>query len=180
MIKEIIVVEGKDDIAAVKKAVDCTCLSTHGYGFNREFLDLLKSLDARQGIIVFTDPDYAGNNIRRKIKDHVPGAKHAYLSQKKAWKNGDIGIENAKPEDIRKALAQAKAEEIEEIELFDMNTMMDYGLVGQLDSKQRRILLGEELSIGYGNAKRMLEKLNSYNIARQEFIEAMRIIDEKR
>lgn len=180
MIKEIIVVEGKDDIAAVKKAVDCSCISTHGYGFNREFLEVLKNIQERQGIIVFTDPDYAGNNIRRKIKEEIPGAKHAYLSQEKALKKGDIGIENANPEDIRQALAKAKAENIEEIDRFTMSLLIDHGLVGQKDSKERRILLADHLGIGYGNGKRLLEKLNSYNVAMEEFKEAMRIIDEKR
>ena len=42
MIKEIIVVEGRDDIQAVKNAVDAEVIATGGYGFDKEFLNRLK------------------------------------------------------------------------------------------------------------------------------------------
>ena len=34
MIKEVIVVEGKDDVAAVKKAVDAEMIAVGGFGIN--------------------------------------------------------------------------------------------------------------------------------------------------
>jgi ribonuclease M5 len=38
MIKEIIVVEGRDDEAAVKRAVDAETIATHGFGIRAETL----------------------------------------------------------------------------------------------------------------------------------------------
>lgn len=35
MIKELIVVEGKDDIRAVKAALECEVIATNGFGYKR-------------------------------------------------------------------------------------------------------------------------------------------------
>ena len=51
-----------------------------------------------KGIIVFTDPDFSGEEIRRKITARFPEAKQAYLPLEEATRDGDIGVENASPE----------------------------------------------------------------------------------
>jgi len=42
-IKESVVVEGRDDEAAVKAAADCDIICTHGYGITKETLTLIKT-----------------------------------------------------------------------------------------------------------------------------------------
>jgi len=41
-IKEIIVVEGKADVSAVKRAVDAQVISTSGLGINDEIISIIK------------------------------------------------------------------------------------------------------------------------------------------
>ena len=41
-IKEAIVVEGRDDTAAVKKAADGLIIETHGFGIKKETWELIK------------------------------------------------------------------------------------------------------------------------------------------
>ena len=38
---------------------------------------------------------------------------------------------------------------------------------------------GDQLGIGYGNAKRILERLNSYGVTRSEFDEALAQLGEQ-
>ena len=104
MIKEIIVVEGRDDVTAVKRALDCELITTGGFGFPKGVMERIKAAQARRGVIIFTDPDFAGEKIRKKIAAEVPGCKHAFLPREEAKKDGDIGIENASPESILRAL----------------------------------------------------------------------------
>ena len=67
----------------------------------KERLDIfIKAAQKRRGVIIFTDPDFAGEKIRKKIAQEVPGCKHAFLPREEAKKDGDIGIENASPESI--------------------------------------------------------------------------------
>lgn len=175
-IKEIIVVEGRDDTDAIKKSVDAVTIETHGYGITKSTWDLIAKAYNEKGIIVFTDPDHAGEQIRRRIMEKFPDAKQAFLDRKSATKSGDIGIENASPESIRQALEKAHCDIEERTELFTIDDMLAAGLTGQPDSSARRQQLGKILGIGYGNGKIFLQRLNKFGISRQEFDNALRQI----
>ncbi|WP_142413316.1 ribonuclease M5 [Hathewaya massiliensis] len=178
MIKEVIVVEGRDDVTAVKKAVDAEIISVGGFGINKEVIDKIREAQKRCGVIVFTDPDFAGEKIRKIISKRIPNVKHAYIAQEDGLKDGDIGVENASPEVILKALKNAKFELREKRSFFNIDDMIYFGLTGQNDSKRRRQLLGKELGIGYGNTNQFITRLNNYGISREEFVEAMERVKE--
>ncbi|MDF2840340.1 MAG: ribonuclease [Clostridia bacterium] len=169
MIKEIIVVEGKNDAAAVKRAVDAEIIITSGFGLTKQTLELIRKAQQNQGVIVLTDPDFMGEKIRKIISDRIKGIKHAFIPAEDAEFENDIGIENAKPEAILKALSMAKAESSEKRIEFTILDMTEYALVGLPESSARRRKLGAALGIGYANAKQFLNRLNIYGITRQEF-----------
>lgn len=177
-IKEIIIVEGRDDTAAVKKSVDAVTIETHGYGITRETWSLIEKAYKEKGIIVFTDPDHAGEQIRRRLMDRFPDAKEAFLDRQDAQKSGDIGIENASPESIRHALslAHCSTEDNGGEEVFELEDLAAAGLTGREDSACRRQELGRRLGIGYCNGKRLLQRLNRFGITREEFYKALREI----
>ena len=176
-IKEIIVVEGKDDITAVKAALECEVMATNGFGYKKELIETLKVLNERRGIIIFTDPDYEGERIRRDLSSKIKNAKHAFLPQGKALKKGNIGVENASKEDIIEAIRKAHPEKVDRSTQFSKEDLIDFGLAGGEDSRNRRGDLGEILGIGYSNAKQLLNRLNNFGISREEFLEAMERID---
>ncbi|MBV7272709.1 ribonuclease M5 [Clostridiaceae bacterium UIB06] len=180
MIKEVIVVEGRDDITAVKKAVDAEVIAVGGFGINKKVIDRIKEAQKRQGVIVLTDPDFAGEKIRKIISKRVQGIKHAYISQKDGTKDGDIGVENAEPEIIIRALEFAKCEVKEKRDEFNVDDMIFFGLTGNNNSKEKRDKLGNELGIGYCNAAQFLTRLNNYGITKKEFIEAINKIDREK
>ena len=177
MIKEVIVVEGKDDVAAVKKAVDAEMIAVGGFGINAKVIARIKEAQKRKGVIVLTDPDFAGEKIRKIIAKRVSGIKHAYIAQEDGIKDDDIGVENATPEVIIEALNRAKVTiEVKE-DIFDSQDMFFFRLNGDPNAKARRIQLGNKLGIGYGNANQMLSRLNNYGITKEEFIEAIKYVD---
>ena len=177
MIKEVIVVEGKDDVAAVKKAVDAEMIAVGGFGINAKVIARIKEAQKRKGVIVLTDPDFAGEKIRKIIAKRVSGIKHAYIAQEDGIKDDDIGVENATPEVIIEALNRAKVTiEVKE-DIFDSQDMFFFRLNGDPNAKARRIKLGNKLGIGYGNANQMLSRLNNYGITKEEFIEAIKYVD---
>ena len=118
MIKEVLIVEGKMDVAAIDKAVDADCIITDGFKLNRRTLANIKAAYERRGIIIFTDPDSAGERIRKFLTSKFPNAKHAYVPRIEATANDDIGIEQASPESIRTALAKVRTAEINPREEF--------------------------------------------------------------
>lgn len=173
VIKEVIVVEGRDDTAAVKRAVDAETIETHGYGIRKSTWQLIEKAYQEKGIIIFTDPDHAGNEIRKRLTARFPDAGHAYLSRKDATKADDIGIENAEPESIREALEKAHCTLEEKRGEFTAADMSEYGLAGSPKSSELRDRLGKQLGIGYSNSKQFLNKLNKYGITREEFLKAL-------
>lgn len=177
-IKEVIVVEGRDDIDAVGKAVDADIVATHGFGIAKETWDVLESAYEKKGLIIFTDPDHAGEGIRKRLTERFPDSKQAYLDRPSAEKKGDIGIENASPEDIREALSKAHASVCEDDGPGYTNAdMKAWHLVGAADAASRRERLGKALGIGNANAKAFLRKLNGFGIGRDEIEEAVRKIE---
>ncbi|MDO5017898.1 MAG: ribonuclease M5 [Lagierella massiliensis] len=172
MIKEVIVVEGKDDITAVKKAVDCEIIATGGYHFPKDLFKRISKAQKEKGVIVLTDPDYAGEKIRKIINNRIPGVKNAYLPRELSLRDDDIGIENAKTKDILKALENAKAVHEQKREEFCFQDLINYNLTGN-NSKDLRLFVGNELSIGYSNSKQFLKRLNNYNISREKLEEVI-------
>lgn len=179
MIKEVIVVEGKDDVSALKRAIDCEVITTSGFGYPDDLIERISLANKNKGVIIFTDPDFAGEKIRNFISTRVKGCKHAFLSREKAILNDNIGIENAKPEDILQALKGARYESSEKRDEFSKADLLKNGLSGVSGSSYKRDILGKILSIGYCNSKQFLKRLNNYGISRSEFEAALERIENE-
>ena len=179
MLKEVIIVEGKMDVVAVGKAVEADCIITNGFHFNKKTLANIAAAYKKRGIIILTDPDSAGENIRRFLTKKFPNAQHAYISKDEATANDDIGVEQASPESIRNALAKVHTLNLNPRTEFTTAEMLQYGLSGGVESSKLRDKIGAALGIGYGNVKTFVNRLNSYGITRAEFMEALNNVAPK-
>ncbi len=173
MIKETIVVEGKNDAAAVKRAVEADIIITSGFGINKGILERIMTAQEKNGVIVLTDPDFMGEKIRNTISDKVKGVKHAFIPREEAQKEGDIGVENASPASIQRALSMARYEQEEVCITFTNADLIYYGLSGGENAASIRSSLGAELGIGYANSKQLINRLNKYGISRDELERAL-------
>jgi len=181
-IKEIIVVEGKDDTTAIKRAVQADTIETNGSAISEETLKRIAHAQEKRGVIVFTDPDYPGRRIRAIIEERVKGVKHAFLAKEKTIaKNGKgLGIEHASDKDIREALRNVYTPNneaiIEEITLEDL---MLARLIGHPQSKERRNRIGEILNIGQTNGKQLHKRLQMFQITVEQFGQAVAQLDQE-
>lgn len=174
MIEELIVVEGKNDAQAVRHALgEVDILWTEGYGLTHEKLQYIREMATRCGVIVLTDPDSVGEQIRERIRRTVPEAKHVYLSKKDARSkdDNDIGVENASPEDIRRAFQFIQVEHTEgkRAPIFNMEDLVRTGLVGLPNSAEKRRKVGRILGLGDANGKQFLHRLNRFQVSREDF-----------
>lgn len=176
-IKEIIVVEGKDDERAIKRAVDAEVIITSGFGIREETFRRIEFARQQKGVILFTDPDFAGEQIRDRINRRIKGCKQAYLSKTEALKKHNIGIENANPESIVHALVRAKCIRTDAAPEFTMADLLRHRLTGSEYALQRREKLGQLLRIGYANGKQLLNRLNNFGISRAAFTAAVNRLD---
>lgn len=179
MIKEIIVVEGRDDVRAVKEAVEAEIIAVHGFGITKDSFDRIRRAAKERGVIVLTDPDHAGEAIRRRIEEACPGVLHAYINRQDGTKGDDVGVENASADVIRQALLKAKASQVEARQEFTVADLLEDGFMGGAGAKERRQNLGKLLGIGYANSGVLLSRLNHYGISRQEYDQAVERLDEE-
>lgn len=179
MIKEIIVVEGKSDTVAIKRAVEADTIETGGSAVGAEVLQRIEAAMRRRGIIIFTDPDHAGERIRKIVAARVPGCKHAFLPQEEALYKGDIGVENAAPDAIRRALANVRSEATGASGEIGWEHMMAAGLIVHPDASRRRLRIGNLLGIGYANGKQFYKRCAMLSITEAEFGHAVEQMEQE-
>jgi ribonuclease M5 len=179
-IYEVLVVEGKDDTANLKKYYEVDTYETQGSAISEDDLERIARLNDLRGVIVFTDPDHSGERIRRIIMDAIPNVKHAFLNRHEATpksktKGRSLGVEHASFEDLEKALGKVTAN-FEDENDFDIShsDLIRLGLIAGADSRKRREFLGQELRIGYSNAKQQLKRLDLFGVTLAEVEKAMR------
>lgn len=172
MIKEVIVVEGRHDTNAIKRAVEADTIETGGSRLSQATLRQIRLAQERRGVIVLTDPDYAGERIRKIITQHVPGVKHAFIDRHEGVKNGDIGVENAPPEAILRALGRTHVSHHNPEPRIAWHDLIDLGLVGGNRAAALRETCGELLGIGICNAKQFYQRLTMFQIEKEAFIAA--------
>ncbi len=178
-IPEVIVVEGKDDTANLKRYYEVDTYETRGSAINQDDLERIATLQELRGVIVFTDPDYNGERIRKIIMREIPQAKHAFLNRgeavpKSKTKGRSLGVEHASFEDLEKALSGLVGS-YEDEHFFDItkSDLMRLGLLMESDSRKRREYLGEALRIGYCNGKQLLKRLELFGVSLTEVEDAM-------
>ena len=63
-INEIIVVEGRDDITAIKRVVDAHIIALNGFSaLSKKTINKMIQLSKTNDLILFTDPDFAGKKF---------------------------------------------------------------------------------------------------------------------
>ena len=114
-----VIFEGKYDKIKLENIIDALIIPTDGFRIfkNAEKRNMIKLLAEKNGIVVITDSDSAGNLIRNHLKGFVPADKiiNVYLPQvegkesrkQKKSAEGFLGVEGTDDAVILKALSRA-------------------------------------------------------------------------
>lgn len=175
-IKEAIVVEGNYDKIKLSGIVDATIIVTDGFMIfnNKPKIKMLSMLADKTGIIIFTDSDRAGFQIRNYLKNvlHGKNVKHAYIPdiigkekrKDKPSKEGFLGVEGVSDDIIIDALKNActlvddKPKSSKVITKYDL--CVD-GMSGTPDSHIKRTIFLKKLGLpARMSANTMLQCLN--------------------
>ena len=186
-VREVIVVEGRDDKNALLQVVDAVVIETGGFAvFNdRQKQKLLRTMAEARGLIVLTDPDGAGFVIRNFIKSCVPPKqlKQAFVpdipgkEKRKARpsREGKLGVEGMRADILIEALRRAGAsfEGAQSPQITQKITKTDLyriGLSGRENSARMRAELIRELDLPeHIGAGTLLDVLNAV-MSREELI----------
>ncbi|UQS84051.1 ribonuclease M5 [Bombilactobacillus thymidiniphilus] len=182
-IKEVIVVEGRDDTARLHQVLgDVDTIETNGSEISDQTIELIRKAQNKRGVIVITDPDFNGERIRRKIVAAVPGVKQAFLRRQDSVpssRRGSLGLEHASSSVIKKALSALWTTTTTENAAITAQNLIDCGLVGQKQSRRLRELVGDILHIGYANSKQFQRRLAMFKITLPQLTKALQQAKEE-
>lgn len=167
---KVFVVEGRNDSNRLKLIFpNITVVTTNGSAINIESVELLKELDSTHDIILFLDPDHAGERIRRLLSKEVKNIYHAFLDKEVAYSKNrkKIGIEHASKKDILEALKDIKIVSHESKSDITHPFLFEMKLTGSKDSKMLRERLSKALKIGYVNGKTLYQRLRMFDISQK-------------
>ncbi len=172
-IREVVLVEGKYDKITLSSIIDATILTTGGFSVfnNAEKRALIKRMGEERGIILLTDSDGGGAQIRAYLSGILPKEKikHLYIpriegkeKRKRApSRSGVLGVEGMKPEVLRHLFEPLRADgepktgrEITPLDLYER------GLSGGADAGAKREQLCRAFGLPPLAAKPLLAALN--------------------
>lgn len=178
MYNEVIVVEGKNDKARLLAIFPhLEIITTNGSEISDETLDMIEELSKDHKIILFLDPDYPGERIRKIILNRIPSCENVFIKKEKAIDEHKhkVGVEHASVSDIKEALEHRISFKGEKGYL-NTSHLYSLGLLGSNLSAIKRSYLGSRLHIGNPNGKTLLKRLNFLQMTYEDVEE---ILNEK-
>ena len=185
-----VIVEGKYDIIKLSNIIDTLIIKTDGFGIfkDKEKQKLLRRLAGEKGIIVMTDSDSAGFLIRNFISSSVPADKitHVYIPdlygkekrKTEASKEGKLGVEGTPEGIIIEALEKAgvtcSESENARRRLITNIDLYEWGLMGKVNSKEKRTKLLKSLALPERMSTSSLIKILNTFVSYDEFLQKVK------
>lgn len=188
-IKQAVIVEGKYDKIRLSNIVDAVIIPTNGFSIYRdkETAELIRTLAKTTGIIILTDSDSAGFQIRSRIRNIVRGGEviNVYIPditgkerrKREPSKEGLLGVEGIDDKLLIEAFRKAGVIAEERTPVTDpirdritKADLLDLGLVGGEGSAARRAGLQKKLGLPARLSANMLLEILNVMYTRENFV----------
>lgn len=175
-INEAVIVEGKYDKIKLSNILDTLIIETNGFQIykDKNRLDFIRKLALERGIIVLTDSDHSGFQIRNYISSGIPKEKikHIYIpdiygkEKRKAEpsKEGKLGVEGMSDKLLEELFQRAEVFYLKEEnrELITNYDLFEAGFSGCPNAKENKKKLLQSLNLPeFLSANSLLSYLNS-------------------
>lgn len=175
-IDRVVIVEGKYDQVKLASLIDGVIIKTDGFRIykDKEKAAMIRALGVKKGLLILTDSDHAGFQLRGYIRNIAKGAdiKQVYIPQikgkehrkAKAGKEGLLGVEGMDAGLLRELLKKAGVEtgDAEERRLITKLDFFEDGFSGGTGASEKRAALLSFLGLpAYLTANALLEIINS-------------------
>lgn len=168
------VCEGATDEDKLKKLGCLFVLTTGGKFIRPEISAFLKEVHKVREIVLVTDPDGPGKDIRERIERYVGPCLNVYADKKDAKdeKKGKVGIAEMDMEHLKPLLWPYIRHDIrvDEIFPFDEEDYYDFKLY---NDKAKRMKLVEKYHIPFTSNKKVEECLLMLNVPKDEILEVI-------
>ncbi len=187
-IKQAIIVEGKYDKIRLSNLTDALIIPTNGFSIykDKETAELIKTLAKKTGIIILTDSDSAGLQIRNALRNivregevinvYIPDIPGKERRKRAPSKQGLLGVEGIDDEILLKAFekagvfAEKSAAKEDPITKADL---VELGLSGGENSAAARAALQKKLGLPERLSANLLLEILNVMYSREEFLGIM-------
>ena len=184
-IKQAIIVEGKYDKITLSSLVDAVIIPTNGFSIykDEEKKALIQTLAEKTGIIILTDSDSAGFQIRSHLRNIVKKGEiiNVYIpdifgkERRKAQpsKEGTLGVEGMSQDVLLEAFRKAGVLADEATPKSDTITkadLMDIGLICCDNAAEKRAELQKSLGLPELLSANMLIEILNVMFTKEEFL----------
>lgn len=184
-----IIVEGRYDKAFLSSFIDALIIPTNGFSIykNKDIINLIKVTATDKKIIVLTDSDNAGMQIRNHLKSifndftiinvYSPQIKGKEKRKEKHSKEGFLGVEGQNKEEILPLIKNAVKlldNNLKYKSSFTKNDLYFLNLNGTDNAKDNREKLIKKLNLPMGISTSMLLEVINLNYSKTEFLEIIK------
>lgn len=192
-ISQAIVVEGKYDKIKLSAVIDGMIICTNGFGIykDKSIVELIRLYAKTSGIIVLTDSDSAGFQIRNHLKGLVPDGNiiNLYIPEifgKERRKNapskeGKLGVEGIDVGTLREIFERSGVLTAEDTgtEIITAKDFYELGLSGRLYSSNLRRELCKTLGLPVNMTSKALADYVSRTCGKQKLLQLVEEITRK-
>ncbi|MCF0107533.1 MAG: DUF4093 domain-containing protein [Bacilli bacterium] len=164
----ILVVEGTSDASFLSSFIDCELVTTNGLDLPGDKLAYLAAASAKKQIIVLTDPDAAGEEIRRRIHEKIK-CVDARVDVSKCNRKNKHGVAECLKSEIIDSLKPFFTIVKKSENILTANDLFSLGI----DNKQIYLFLEKKYKCYFGNNKQFLRCLNTLEITKNELAKAV-------
>ena len=157
-INHLIVVEGSQDESYILSFFYCFTFVINGLDINKEKINYLQNVSKVRKIILLTDPDKEGENIRNKINNEIPNCINVILDINKCNKNNKHGVKECEKEELINKLTPFVSKKLES---GDIDFPFLYSLNIDFD------IIKKKYSLGKVNNKTFIKRLNCLLITKE-------------
>lgn len=184
-IKQAIIVEGKYDKITLSSLVDAVIIPTNGFSIykDEEKKALIQALAEKTGIVILTDSDSAGFQIRSHLRNivkkgeiinvYIPDIFGKERRKAKPSKQGKLGVEGMSQEVLLEAFQKAGVfadEAAPKGELITKADLMDMGLIGCDNAAEKRAALQKKLGLPELLSANMFIEILNVMFTKEEFL----------
>ena len=168
-IKQAVIVEGRHDRDVLESVIDAVIVPVNGFGIynDKAMRTLILRYAESCGVIILTDSDNAGRQIRNYIKDGLQGKDceiyHLYVPHNDASPE----VEDTSASVLRAVFERfAVMAESSQATRYDRQWLFERGLIGGEGSAQKRKSLLRELELPENlSVTALLDVLNSTDVS---------------
>lgn len=175
-VKEAVIVEGKYDKIKLSNILDALIIETNGFGIykDKERLNFIRNLAKERGLIIITDSDHSGFQIRNFIANCAKNGsvKHIYIPdvygkerrKLQPSKEGKLGVEGISDEILIRLFSDngIKYESSQPREMITNYDLFEIGISGTPDAGKKKKKLLKQLELPeFLSTNSLLSCLNS-------------------